>query len=199
MSTAAIAVRHQLSPPGGSSDTIVPNVTVSNSGAVNSKMPHTNHAAASSAAPSSPGDDFGSTDEVKVFKDEGDKEDEQSSGENLLLEEKSSLIDLTESEVSGRSALLTKDAQVRTHPLTNSTLMTLLCLSFPISISRRISQRSRRRDKITARCMVRTSTIHPASTSATSSHPTRTQTVLPPPYPSRWWVSTILLWPFSLK
>ena len=97
MSTA-IAVRHQLSPSGGSPDTIVPN-TASNSGALNSKMPHTNHAAASSAAPSSPGDDFGSTDEVKVFKDEGDKEDEQSSGENLLLEEKSSLIDLTESEV----------------------------------------------------------------------------------------------------
>lgn len=100
MSTA-VAVRHPLSPPGVTSDTIVPN---SNSGAVNSKMPHTNHsvgaAAASSAAPSSPGDDFGSTDEVKVFKDEGDKEDEQSSGENLLLEEKSSLIDLTESEVS---------------------------------------------------------------------------------------------------
>jgi N-terminal CTNNB1 binding len=95
MSTAAIAVRHQLSP---SPDTIVPN-----SGALNSKMPHTNHsvgaAATSSAAPSSPGDDFGSTDEVKVFKDEGEKEDEQSLGENLLLEEKSSLIDLTESEV----------------------------------------------------------------------------------------------------
>lgn len=106
MSTAAIAVRHQpLSPPGA--DTIVPNVSVSNSGALNSKMPHTNHsvgaAAASSAAPSSPGDDFGSTDEVKVFKDEGDKEDEQSSGENLLLEEKSSLIDLTESEVCSRT------------------------------------------------------------------------------------------------
>lgn len=102
MSTA-IAVRHQLSPPGGSSDTIVPNVTVSNSGA-NSKMPHTNlsggAATTSAASPSSPGDDFGSTDEVKVFKDEGDKEDEQSSNENFLLEEKSSLIDLTESEVS---------------------------------------------------------------------------------------------------
>jgi len=53
----------------------------------------------SSQAPSSPGDDLGSTDEVKVFKDEGDKEDENISGENLL-EEKSSLIDLTESEVS---------------------------------------------------------------------------------------------------
>ena len=58
-------------------------------------MPLTNH---SSASPSSPGDDFGSTDEVKVFKDEGEKEDEQQLGENLL-EEKSSLIDLTESEV----------------------------------------------------------------------------------------------------
>lgn len=101
MSTAAIAVRHQLSPTGGSSDTIVPNVTASNSGALNIKMPHTNHsAAASSAAPLSPGDDFGSTDEVKVFKDEGDKEDEQSTGENPLAEEKHSLIDLTESEVS---------------------------------------------------------------------------------------------------
>lgn len=43
------------------------------------------------------GDDLGSTDEVKVFKDEGDKEDETVSSENLL-EEKSSLIDLTESE-----------------------------------------------------------------------------------------------------
>lgn len=42
------------------------------------------------------GDDLGSTDEVKVFKDEG--EDEKRSSENLT-EEKSSLIDLTESEV----------------------------------------------------------------------------------------------------
>ncbi|KAG8227599.1 hypothetical protein J437_LFUL008435 [Ladona fulva] len=41
------------------------------------------------------GDDLGSTDEVKVFKDEG--EDEKRSSENLT-EEKSSLIDLTESE-----------------------------------------------------------------------------------------------------
>ena len=41
-------------------------------------------------------DDFCS-DEVKVFKDEG--EDEKKSSENLT-EEKSSLIDLTESEVS---------------------------------------------------------------------------------------------------
>ena len=48
--------------------------------------------------PSSGGDDLGSTDEVKVFKDEGDGEDEKRSSENLT-EEKSSLIDLTESEV----------------------------------------------------------------------------------------------------
>lgn len=47
---------------------------------------------------SSGGDDLGSTDEVKVFKDEGDGEDEKRSSENLT-EEKSSLIDLTESEV----------------------------------------------------------------------------------------------------
>ena len=46
------------------------------------------------------GDDLGSTDEVKIFKDEGDREDEKISSENLLVEEKSSLIDLTESEVS---------------------------------------------------------------------------------------------------
>ncbi|XP_055376183.1 protein pangolin, isoforms A/H/I/S-like isoform X2 [Condylostylus longicornis] len=46
---------------------------------------------------SSGGDDLGSTDEVKVFKDEGDREDEKNSSENLY-EEKSSLIDLTESE-----------------------------------------------------------------------------------------------------
>ncbi|XP_055373172.1 protein pangolin, isoforms A/H/I/S isoform X2 [Condylostylus longicornis] len=45
----------------------------------------------------SSGDDLGSTDEVKIFKDEGDREDEKISSENLL-EEKSSLIDLTESE-----------------------------------------------------------------------------------------------------
>ncbi|KAG8244205.1 hypothetical protein J6590_027901 [Homalodisca vitripennis] len=41
------------------------------------------------------GDDLGSTDEVKVFKEEGD--DEKRSSENLT-EEKTSLIDLTESE-----------------------------------------------------------------------------------------------------
>lgn len=47
---------------------------------------------------SSPNDD-GSTDEVKVFKDEGEQENEEISSQSLL-EEKSSLIDLTESEVS---------------------------------------------------------------------------------------------------
>lgn len=62
-------------------------------------MPHTNH----SSHTSSSGDDLGSTDEVKVFKDEGDREDEKISSENLL-EEKSSLIDLTESEVSSLSS-----------------------------------------------------------------------------------------------
>lgn len=138
MSTA-IAVRHQLSPPGVTADKLS-SVTVSNSGAINSKMPHTNHSVgagtASSAAPSSPGDDFGSTDEVKVFKDEGDKEDEQSCGENLLLEEKSSLIDLTESEVSADAwwfhqptNLLTQTVPGRR--LTNFLLMTLFLLKFP--------------------------------------------------------------------
>jgi transcription factor 7-like 2 len=71
-------------------------------------MPHTNHNNTSTQsqqqsqqnAGGSPGDDLGSTDEVKVFKDEGDREDEKISSENLLVEEKSSLIDLTESEVS---------------------------------------------------------------------------------------------------
>ncbi|KAL5289802.1 TCF7L2 family protein [Megaselia abdita] len=57
-------------------------------------MPHNSH---SSHTNSSPGDDLGSTDEVKVFKDEGDRDDEKNSSENLF-EEKSSLIDLTESE-----------------------------------------------------------------------------------------------------
>jgi transcription factor 7-like 2 len=42
------------------------------------------------------GDDLGSEDEVKVFKDEG--EEEKRSSENLT-EDKSDLIDLTESEV----------------------------------------------------------------------------------------------------
>ncbi|XP_058980891.1 protein pangolin, isoforms A/H/I/S [Musca domestica] len=56
----------------------------------------------------SPGDDLGSTDEVKIFKDEGDREDETVSSENLL-EEKSSLIDLTEiadkcSDIQSKSA-----------------------------------------------------------------------------------------------
>lgn len=49
------------------------------------------------------GDDLGSEDEVKVFKDEG--EDEKRSSENLT-EEKSSLIDLTESEVRSPSSRL---------------------------------------------------------------------------------------------
>ncbi|XP_060661271.1 protein pangolin, isoforms A/H/I/S isoform X5 [Drosophila nasuta] len=58
-------------------------------------MPHTHTRHGSS------GDDLGSTDEVKIFKDEGDREDEKISSENLLVEEKSSLIDLTESEEKG--------------------------------------------------------------------------------------------------
>lgn len=44
------------------------------------------------------GDDLGSTDEVKVFKDEGEEQDEKRSSENLT-EDKTSLIDLTESQV----------------------------------------------------------------------------------------------------
>lgn len=51
------------------------------------------------------GDDF-SNDEVKVFKDEG--EDEKRSSENLT-EEKSSLIDLTESEVGFIVPLFTQN------------------------------------------------------------------------------------------
>lgn len=46
------------------------------------------------------GVDLCSTDEVKVFKDEGDRDDEKMSVEHNLLEEKSSLIDFTENEVS---------------------------------------------------------------------------------------------------
>lgn len=57
-------------------------------------MPHNSHSSHTNA---SPGDDLGSTDEVKVFKDEGDRDDDKNSSENLF-EEKSSLIDLTESE-----------------------------------------------------------------------------------------------------
>ncbi|XP_017056760.1 protein pangolin, isoforms A/H/I/S isoform X4 [Drosophila ficusphila] len=59
-------------------------------------MPHTHTRHGSS------GDDLCSTDEVKVFKDEGDREDDKISSENLLVEEKSSLIDLTESEEKGQ-------------------------------------------------------------------------------------------------
>ena len=53
------------------------------------------------------GDDLGTMDEVKVFKDEGEDETEQGGSESLqaeLLEEKSSLI--TESEQVGDTALL---------------------------------------------------------------------------------------------
>lgn len=64
-------------------------------GATSSSGP--NSAGGAGAGSSSPGDDLGSTDEVKVFKDEGEQ-DEEISSQNLL-EEKSSLIDLTESEV----------------------------------------------------------------------------------------------------
>ncbi|XP_044735883.1 protein pangolin, isoforms A/H/I/S isoform X2 [Chrysoperla carnea] len=70
-------------------------------------MPHVSSA--------SGGDDLGSTDEVKVFKDEGDGEDEKRSSENLT-EEKSSLIDLTESEEkSGGSYSSSKHASRPDH------------------------------------------------------------------------------------
>ncbi|XP_033230088.1 protein pangolin, isoforms A/H/I/S isoform X3 [Belonocnema kinseyi] len=57
-------------------------------------MPHVNSSGGG-------GDDLGSEDEVKVFKDEGEEENKTS--ENLT-EEKSSLIDLTESEEKGSLA-----------------------------------------------------------------------------------------------
>ncbi|XP_050304248.1 protein pangolin, isoforms A/H/I/S isoform X3 [Anthonomus grandis grandis] len=64
---------------------------------------------------SSGGDDLGSTDEVKVYKDEGIDEDEKRSSENLT-EEKSSLIDLTESEEkSGNFNPSSKNAQRPDH------------------------------------------------------------------------------------
>ncbi|KAH8403615.1 hypothetical protein KR222_009344 [Zaprionus bogoriensis] len=66
-------------------------------------MPHTHSRHGSS------GDDLGSTDEVKIFKDEGDHEDEKISSENLLVEEKSSLIDLTESEEKGNKTVARPD------------------------------------------------------------------------------------------
>jgi len=60
------------------------------------KMPHVSAASAA-------GDDLGSTDEVKVFKDEGGADDdEKRSPDNNLNEEKNSLIDLTESQVRKR-------------------------------------------------------------------------------------------------
>lgn len=74
-------------------------------------MPHTNHSShttTNNTTTSSSGDDLGSTDEVKVFKDEGDREDEKISSENLL-EEKSSLIDLTESEVSTKRSVMLQE------------------------------------------------------------------------------------------
>lgn len=63
-------------------------------------MPHNSHSTHAGHTGSS-GDDLSSTDEVKIYKDEGgDREDEKILSENLL-EEKSSLIDLTESEDKG--------------------------------------------------------------------------------------------------
>ena len=56
------------------------------------------HAAASAAA--SRGDDFGSTDEVKVYKDEGG-DDENKSAEENLTEEKLGLLTETEQVVGG--------------------------------------------------------------------------------------------------
>uniref|UniRef100_U5ENY3 dTCF n=1 Tax=Corethrella appendiculata TaxID=1370023 RepID=U5ENY3_9DIPT len=79
-------------------------------------MPHNNH----TSHAGSTGDDLGSTDEVKIFKDEGDREDEKLSAENLL-EEKSDLIDLTESEEKGGKVSSRQDhspiyGKIDTHP-----------------------------------------------------------------------------------
>lgn len=75
-------------------------ITSHNSGSNNGPGSSASATTAVTTGSSSPGDDLGSTDEVKVFKDEGEQ-DEEISSQNLL-EEKSSLIDLTESEVSTR-------------------------------------------------------------------------------------------------
>lgn len=75
------------------------NLSSNNNGATSANTTAPNSASGAGAGgSSSPGDDLGSADEVKVFKDEGEQ-DEEISSQNLL-EEKSSLIDLTESEVS---------------------------------------------------------------------------------------------------
>lgn len=72
---------------------------LSSNGATSANTTAPNSASGAGAGgSSSPGDDLGSADEVKVFKDEGEQ-DEEISSQNLL-EEKSSLIDLTESEVN---------------------------------------------------------------------------------------------------
>lgn len=72
---------------------------LSSNGATNANTTAPNSTSGAGAGgSSSPGDDLGSADEVKVFKDEGEQ-DEEISSQNLL-EEKSSLIDLTESEVN---------------------------------------------------------------------------------------------------
>ena len=87
-------------------------------------MPHVSSSAAGGGGGGG-GDDLGSEDEVKVFKDEG--EDEKRSSENLT-EEKSSLIDLTESEVRAPAPLL--------HLPSTSVL---LCLSVILSLSLSLS------------------------------------------------------------
>lgn len=65
------------------------------------------------------GDDLGSEDEVKVFKDEG--EEEKRSSENLT-EDKSDLIDLTESEVRIVSFVSYTGRDTRFFPLGSSPL-----------------------------------------------------------------------------
>lgn len=72
------------------------------------------------------GDDLGSEDEVKVFKDEG--EEEKRSSENLT-EDKSDLIDLTESEVRRISSLTHR--QHSSFPTASSTYIAYLTFLFP--------------------------------------------------------------------
>lgn len=81
--------------------TSVSTSTISNSSAksITTKASVSAVTAIVTAATGNSEDDLGSCDEVKVFKDEGEHDDEKISSAETLLEEKSSLIDLTESEV----------------------------------------------------------------------------------------------------
>lgn len=110
---------------------------------------------ATTAGSSSPGEDLGSTDEVKVFKDEDEQDEAISSQDHLqeIDEEKKGLIDLTENEVCSHIIIISQIIMIIWLYLHFEKYCSMKCcyiliLNFKWNFRRKVKNRYRGRSKV---------------------------------------------------